>query len=62
MQEVENYGNRSICISGVRSSSPHSCGTYISGPVLPLCVSQETYTVNDSNKSVVYLNGRYMCW
>ena len=42
------------------SLSSHSCGTYIRKPVTSLCVAQETYTVNDSNRYALKLEGVYI--
>lgn len=49
-QREETYGDSSICIDRVLALSSHSCGTYVEKSVMPLCVSQETYTINDSDQ------------
>ena len=59
-QRIEVYGNSSICVDGVRSLSSDSCGTYIWKPAMPLCLAQETYTVNGSNHYAIQLEG--MCY
>ena len=57
---MESYGNRSICVPGVMTSLYYSCGAYINGSIVPLCVEHEIYNVNGNNKSVVYLDGMLM--
>ena len=52
MQAVENYDVDSICVYGVKSLS-FSCGTYITKPVVPLCIQQTTYTQNDNNQYII---------
>ncbi|XP_065916878.1 uncharacterized protein [Dysidea avara] len=53
--DVESYSSNSICVDGLRSLSSSSCGTYTNGSALPLCVAQESFTINDTNQYVVYL-------
>ena len=55
--DAESYGSNSICVDRIRSLSSVSCGTYTTGSVLPLCVAQETFTINGTNQYVVYLEG-----
>lgn len=50
MEEIESYGIDSICVDGVKSLS-FSCGTYITKPVVPLCIQQTTYTQNNNNNN-----------
>lgn len=56
-QDIETYGDNSICVEGVRSIFSHSCGTYIEKPVMSLCVAQETYSVNGSNQYALQFEG-----
>ena len=58
-EDVETYGNGSICVDGVRSLFSHSCGTYIEKPVMPLCVAQETYSVNGSSQYALQFQGTH---
>ena len=53
---VESYGSKSICVDGIRSLS-FSCGTYTNGSALPVCVAQESFTINGTNQYVVYVEG-----
>ena len=55
--DVESYSSNSICVDGLRSLSSSSCGTYTNGSALPLCVAQESFTINNTNQYVVYLEG-----
>ena len=57
LQSIEIFGSTSVCVEGVQTLSCHSCGTYINGSLLPLCVMEETYNVNDTNETVIHLNG-----
>ena len=54
VEEIESYGVDSICIDGVKSLS-YSCGTYITKPVVPLCVQQTTYTQNNDNQYTIHI-------
>lgn len=53
-EEIESYGVNSICVDGVRSLS-YPCGTYITKPVVPLCVQQTTFVQNDNNQYIIQL-------
>ena len=59
-QDVETYGDNSICVDGVKSSSSYSCGTYIRKPVMSLCVAEETYTVNGSDRYALLIEGLHV--
>jgi len=54
---VEEYGNNSICVNGVQSLS-YTCGTYVTKPAVPLCLSQTTHTINNTIQYAVYLQGK----
>ncbi|XP_065916685.1 uncharacterized protein [Dysidea avara] len=58
-RNVESYGSNSICVDTIQSF-PASCNT--TGSTLPLCVEQESFTINGTNQYVVYLgDDRYRC-
>ena len=57
---METYGSNSICVDGVKSLSSYSCGAYILQPAVSLCMAQETYTVNGSNRYALQLEGTYI--
>ena len=46
-------------MDGVRALSLHSCGTYIEQPIMSLCVAQETYSVNGSDRYAIKFEGMY---
>lgn len=52
MEQIESYSVDSICVDGVKSLA-FSCGTYITKPVVPLCVQQTTYTQDDNNTKYI---------
>jgi len=54
--EGDSYSDNSICVNAARILSSHSCGSYISEAVQPLCL--ETYSTNNSDLHVVYLEGQ----
>jgi len=47
-------------VDGIRSLSSVSCGTYTNGSAIPLCLAQESFSINDTNQYVVYLEGIHM--
>ena len=52
-RDIESFGSNSICVDAIQSSS--SCDN--DEPILPLCVAQESFTINGTNQNVVYLGG-----
>lgn len=54
--EIEDFSSDSICVNGIRSMN-YSCGTYLTKPVVPLCVLQDTYRTNDSLSYILHING-----
>ena len=47
-------------MDGIQSLSSVSCGAYINGSTIPLCLAQESFSINDTNQYVVYLEGIHM--
>ena len=55
--EIEQFSSDSICVNAIRSTN-YSCGTYLTKPVVPFCVLQETYRINDSLNYILHINGK----
>ena len=56
-QYAQYYGDDFICVESFQSLSSHSCGIYIKKSVTSLCLRQETYVINGSNRYSLHLDG-----